>query len=66
MIMFVEVDSPQHCDRLWERLENMVETGELSAFFTLTVDGVPCAQDSRRDDLRRLAEEVARAEGGIK
>lgn len=62
MVIYVEVDSEKQRDRVWERLENMVETDELSGFFTLTVDGLPCVQDAHRGDLDRLAEAVADAE----
>jgi hypothetical protein len=62
MVIYVEVDSEKQRDLVWERLENMVETDELSGFFTLTVDGAPCVQDAHRQDLDRLAEAVADAE----
>jgi hypothetical protein len=61
MVIYFEVDSAEQRDRVWERLENMVETDELSGFFTLTVDGSPCVQDAHRGDLDRLAEVVADA-----
>jgi len=62
MVIYVELDSAAQRDRVWERLESMVETDEMSGFFTLTVDGSPCVQDSHRDDLDRLATAVADAE----
>lgn len=57
-VIYIEVESQEQLDRLWEGLERGVESGDVAGFFTLTVDGEACDIDRHRGDLRKLAETI--------
>jgi hypothetical protein len=62
-IIRIETRGYAQMREVWASLETMVERNAIDGFFTLTLDGEPCAQEHGRDDLLKLAASIAASEG---